>query len=102
MRPHHTFLLQKPLMQYLQEIHHLRIEDRLPSYMPPSILIQHYVYFRIALRRYAAESLESGMTLIDPSVSSCYLCRPMLYLFINQSSSFFNWLACFQKQSGPV
>jgi len=53
MRPHHTFLLQKPLKQYLQEqIHHLRMEDRLLKYIPFSILIQHYVYFRIALRRY--------------------------------------------------
>ena len=52
MRLHHTFLLQKPLMEYLQEIHHLRMEDRLLNYIPSSILIQHYVYFRIALRRY--------------------------------------------------
>ena len=55
MRSHHTFLLQMPLMQYLQEIYHLRKEDRLPSYIPSSILIQHYVYFRIALRRYVAQ-----------------------------------------------
>ena len=31
-----------------------RKEDHLPSYIPSSILIQHYVYFRIALKRYAA------------------------------------------------
>ena len=52
MRLHHNFLLQKPLMEYLKEIHHLRMEDRLPNYIPSSIFIQHYVYFRIALRRY--------------------------------------------------
>ena len=58
MRLHHTFLLQKPLKQYLQEIHHLRMEDRLPKYIPSSILIQHYVYFRISLRKYVASVAE--------------------------------------------
>jgi len=43
---------QKPIMQYLQEIHILGEEDLLPNYIPPSILIQHYVSFRMALRRY--------------------------------------------------
>ena len=42
-----------PLVQYLKELYLLRMEDRLPSYIPSSILIQNYVYFRIALRRYA-------------------------------------------------
>ena len=41
-------------MQYLQEIHILTEDNHLASYIPPSILIQHYIYFRIALRRYAA------------------------------------------------
>ena len=49
-------LPQKPIMQYLQEIHILGAEDRLPDYVPSSILIQHYVAFRIALRRYVRAS----------------------------------------------
>ena len=64
----HTLLLQKPLMQYFQEIYHLRMEDPLPSYIPTSILIQHYVYFRIALRRYAAWVAKPYINPVDPSI----------------------------------
>ena len=52
---HHTFPPpQEPIIQYLQENHFLEAKDHLPSYIPSSILIQHYVYFRIALKWYIA------------------------------------------------
>ena len=47
-------LPQKPIIQYLQDIQLFGEEDQLPEYIPHSILIQHYVSFRISLRRYAA------------------------------------------------
>ena len=46
-------LPQKPIVQYLREIQLLGEEDHLPRYIPSSILLHHYVSFRIALRRYA-------------------------------------------------
>lgn len=49
-------------MQYLQEIHILGPEDHLPGYIPSSILIQHYVSFRIALRRYVVAGGAWGPT----------------------------------------
>ena len=50
----HVSFPQKPIIQYLKDFQLLCEEDRLPSYIPDSIFIQHYVSFRIALRRYAA------------------------------------------------
>ena len=45
---------QVPIIQYLQENHFLEAKDHLPSYILSTILVQHYVYFRIALKWYIA------------------------------------------------
>ena len=50
----HVSFFQKPIIQYLKDFYLLCEEDHLPGYIPDSIFIQHYVSFRIALRRYAA------------------------------------------------
>ena len=42
---------QKPIMEYLKDIHTISDDDRLPQYIPKTILIHHYVSFRLALRR---------------------------------------------------
>ncbi len=42
----------KPIMEYLMDIHTIAREDRLPRYVPPTVLIQHYMHFRLQLRRW--------------------------------------------------
>ncbi len=41
----------KPIVEFLLDIHTIAREDRLPRYIPQTILIQHYMHFRLQLRR---------------------------------------------------
>ena len=43
-------LSEKPIMAYLGEIDFIGDHDQLPEYIPNTVLIQHYVEFRIVLR----------------------------------------------------
>ena len=45
------FSFQMPIRHYFQEIHKFGEEEHLLKYIPTSIFIQHYVSFRIALRK---------------------------------------------------
>ena len=42
---------QKSVTDYLQELNMISDEDHLPRFIPATVLIQHYVEFRLALRR---------------------------------------------------
>ena len=42
---------QTPITNYLRGLNMISDEDRLPRYIPDTVLIQHYVEFRVVLRR---------------------------------------------------
>ena len=77
--PTTLILPQKPIMQYLQENHFLEDEDYLPSHIPSSIFIQHYVFFRIALKRYAARLARILWMCLTSLVFTCRLIFTGLY-----------------------
>ena len=44
---------QKPIVEYLKDNHYFDDQDKLLDLIPQTILLQHYVSFRLALRRLA-------------------------------------------------
>ena len=41
-----------PITVYLRGLHLIADDDKLPRYIPDTVFLQHYVEFRVVLRRY--------------------------------------------------
>ena len=46
-----------PITDYLNRFHFIADDSRLPQYIPNTVFLQHYVEFRVVLRRYLLKSL---------------------------------------------